>query len=775
MGKLNFQIEIKRVLEILSNDIYDSPYALLRENIQNGYDAILMRIAENNSFEPKIEVTISNNRVTILDNGIGMNEDVLQNNFWKAGSSGKNNDLAKKAGVVGTFGIGAMANFGVSDYLKVTSRRYNEDNIIETFANRDELSVTEECINFNMRNDDSFEYGTLIEVNIDNNINLNKDNAIEYLKPYIQYVQIPIYINGELISQRKVNSILEISDSLIEKSETIYIKDNSLSCTLNYTLTKKAEVQLQVTDIIYNKNNIIGQIVLKQGENEIFGLRNYFGLAHMPLSNSFSFGGVINLSNLHPTAGREALSRESLNFASTILNIIQKYLCESISKIKLIDNNTNFLNYIVTNSRYDLANNIKIDMKPGENNKILLSDVAQEINGKNVLYYGGRNQDTINTFGNENTNLLHLSQVNPRRTIQYHILLQKQIQQASDHPRIEKILEVSEFSLEEAAITIRMSSILSDDYLLADNQVLIANISHNVPHIVKKEQDTLYVYIDNRSQQIQQLINTYKTAYEVLNGFIKDFIRNYLYQKIAPYIPSSTRGGADALHKILAKNKELFEYEKEDLGELDGLLNDYINGDIKLSDVLKQSKTIHRSHTQSVSTNQVGNAELEIPALVDETQSEIVNDNSQTIQELTILPLPPIFRTDSKTDKKILKTQVKYKSLNNFDIFLSLSNSVYKRQLDFFFEPHSTKVIWGMHRIVYIFTHVSNKISLYYDIELKEKISGVEAGGKAIPTTTILTKDKIFIPIVPELENYFDIQEGKKEFFVRHDLIFDKS
>ena len=96
MGKLNFQIEVKRVLEILSNDIYDSPYALLRENIQNGYDAILMRIAENDSFEPKIEVTISSNQVTILDNGIGMNKDIIQNNFWKAGSSGKNNDLAKK-------------------------------------------------------------------------------------------------------------------------------------------------------------------------------------------------------------------------------------------------------------------------------------------------------------------------------------------------------------------------------------------------------------------------------------------------------------------------------------------------------------------------------------------------------------------------------------------------------------------------------------------------------------------------------------------------------
>ena len=41
--KIAFRIEIRRVLEILSNDIYDSPYSLLRENIQNAYDAVLMR------------------------------------------------------------------------------------------------------------------------------------------------------------------------------------------------------------------------------------------------------------------------------------------------------------------------------------------------------------------------------------------------------------------------------------------------------------------------------------------------------------------------------------------------------------------------------------------------------------------------------------------------------------------------------------------------------------------------------------------------------------
>ena len=147
-SKLSFQIEVRRVLEILSNDIYDSPYALLRENIQNGYDAILMRMQLEgaNSFAPMLEVDIGSKFITIKDNGIGMNKDVVSNNFWKAGSSGKNNEMAQKAGVVGTFGIGAMANFGVCKSIKVITHVAQGNETIETFANRDSLSITEKCI-----------------------------------------------------------------------------------------------------------------------------------------------------------------------------------------------------------------------------------------------------------------------------------------------------------------------------------------------------------------------------------------------------------------------------------------------------------------------------------------------------------------------------------------------------------------------------------------------------------------------------------------------------
>jgi molecular chaperone HtpG len=40
-----FQVETSRILQIIASEIYDSPLALIRENLQNAYDAIRMRFA----------------------------------------------------------------------------------------------------------------------------------------------------------------------------------------------------------------------------------------------------------------------------------------------------------------------------------------------------------------------------------------------------------------------------------------------------------------------------------------------------------------------------------------------------------------------------------------------------------------------------------------------------------------------------------------------------------------------------------------------------------
>lgn len=767
MKKINFQIEVSRVIEILSNDIYDSPYALLRENIQNAYDAVLMRLSEDGpgSFKPRIDVTMTEQVVTISDNGIGMTEEILENNFWKAGSSGKNNDIARSAGVVGTFGIGAMANFGVASKLEVVSRKSGDDLTLISSAERASLSVTEKCVELNQSINIRSEPGTTVKAILDNEIKVNLDGAIDYLKPYLQYVQVPIYLNETLISRRDYRASAKPEPSTIEASETLVVDSNNVKCEVTYTIQKNGSIYLIASEIFFKGSALTGDIVLSQGKANIYGLRNYFGLAPLPVPNSFNFGGIVNLNNLHPTAGREALSRESINIATHIINEIESAVCGRIHEYPSIDNNQYFLNYIVSRGKYNLANNIKIELKP-DGIPIPLEQISQNLHGKKVFFYGGRDQATINTFGNENSYLLHLSQSNPRRKIQHQVLRSKGIEEVPDHPRVDKIIDRKELSLAEAACLLRISSILSDDYLLLDNQINFAEISHQVPSIVLKEGEKIVVYISRTSTSIQQVINCYNTAYEVFGGFVKDFIRNYLYTKLADYIPSSTKQGAEALHKVLQKNRELFKYESTELGDLDSLLSDYVAGEISLPEAIKKSATIQRTHTQSVGKRQVGSAEEEIPSLT--ASSSPQNEN---IGQL--VALPPIDRTDSKTDKKVLKTSQKYPHLNNFSIFLSLSDRVYKRQIDFFFEPHTTKVIWGMHRIVYIFTHASSNLSLYYDIELKEQLVNDSTGGRPIPTTTIITQDRIFIPVIDELASYFDIHEGRKEFYVRHDIIVD--
>ncbi|MEB0165021.1 ATP-binding protein, partial [Glaciimonas sp. CA11.2] len=100
LEKIPFSIEISRIIEVLASQIYPSPLALLRENTQNSYDAILLRKHAGQQFNPLIEITISASQIKVSDNGIGMTKEDLRNHYWRAGSSSKNNPEAKSAGVV---------------------------------------------------------------------------------------------------------------------------------------------------------------------------------------------------------------------------------------------------------------------------------------------------------------------------------------------------------------------------------------------------------------------------------------------------------------------------------------------------------------------------------------------------------------------------------------------------------------------------------------------------------------------------------------------------
>jgi molecular chaperone HtpG len=764
MEQIKLQIETEKIINLLASEIYDSPYALLRENIQNAYDAILMRLQMDSSFEPKIKVKLEGKQMLISDNGIGMTIDTLKNNYWKAGASGKNNDAARRAGVVGTFGIGAMANFGICKYLKIETHFFKSNHTVISDVEKEKLSISDDCININEIQEDK-ESGTAIYATLANSVLMNEADAINYISPYVQYLDVPVYFNDILISKKQY-----YNDSF--QTKMVFnnrVKISDIECNFKMCIIDgNGGINVYIDKITFGENEINGDMFFEQGKGSIFGLRNKFGLATMPINSAFNFGGIINLSVLQPTAGREAVSRESIQFMTNIITGIEKISAEELSKHDSCDYNRYFLNYIVNNNRFDLAKKIMIQMLP-EKTFEKLDCLQNTLNGKAVFYYSGSDKQIIDQYANENTLLLLLSNENPRRHIQQTILGQKKIEQISDNPKVLRILDRKDLSPAEFAVMLRMANTLKDDYSINDVKVEFAEISHRAPSLIEYNNSILSIYLSHESGNLLQVLNVYNESYELFDFFVKDYVRNYLYQKIAPYIPSSTRQGADALIKILQRRRELYTINPDEQGDIESFFKDFSLGKITVDEVLKASVVTRRQQAQIVKSEQVGTVEQELSNIV---SSVIAQDPMESIAANPDMAAPSIHMLENEISKKILKTEMQYPQLNNYTLFLSLSDGLYQKQNDFFLEPHITRVIWGMHKIIYIFTHASNRITLYYEIELKDSLGKNQTGGHSIPTTTIISKNKIFIPIIKELKSCFEIKDKQLSFHVRHDLIF---
>ncbi len=764
-SKIAFQVETERILKILSSEIYDSPLALVRENLQNAYDAVLMRFtAENLDISNGlIRVTVEPRRLTITDNGIGMNEATLRNNFWNAGSSGKRSELARKAGVIGTFGIGAMANFGVCSRLRVETRSIDSDVTLISTAERSKLSISQNCIDLE-RLRDSRGPGTTLIADLDDDSTLEQSKVKEYLAQYIAYVPVRVLLNDGTVSQRSYMSILTAKH--FEEVAARTFKTSTVAADLTLHVERNAKIAVVLRNLKIKDVAIAGEMVLIQDGGQLMGLRNYFGLAPVPFSAHYQFGGNANLSVLQPTAGREALSRESIERASAFISLAEYGASVLLAATEFADRNSGFLQYVSSNNRMDLAGSVAIQVLP-DDKQVQLGQVLEHCAGHNLRYYTGTDQSIIDMFAHEHSSLLHVSQANPRRQLQLrYIETVLKLSAVPDHATLRRLYKPTELTIEEASFLARIGQTLSEDYLLPNADIMFAEISHGVVVLVEPEQDLVKIYLARDNQSLRPVLATYRSAYEVFAGFVKDFVRNHLYSRLSQYIPSSTKQGADALAKLLQRNRELYRYEESDLGELEPLLADYLSGEKTLAEVIVAARSVGRPQTQFVRSDQVGSLEQALPDVVD---SPTTPEESPTSAELTAAP--PILRQDLTCNLKILIASAKHRQLNNFGLFLGLSDRLMRREGDFFHWPHTTKVMWGGHRVIYIFTEASGKLTLYYDIELKELLDEQTASGGAFPTTTIITKNRIFIPVPETLAAAFRIEKGSKEFFVRFDTV----
>jgi molecular chaperone HtpG len=766
-----FQVETSRVLSILATEIYDSPLALLRENVQNAYDAVRMRFAKSGTLENggQISITLDGETLTICDNGIGMNETVLRENFWKAGSSGKNSGEARKAGVVGTFGIGAMANFGVCRTLKVETRVEGSEKLLISIAERDSLKIAEECISFESVDSDR-DVGTTLTVQLDPRSLIAADKAKAYLRPYVGLLPVPVYFNNDLISQQKIESLLSTDRRSFKPLGSIDVRSDPFVATCKVLCDPNGQVLVNLTNIRMGGTRVEGTLALLQSGGQLMGLRSYFGLAPAPVSGVYQFGGWANLSFLRPTAGREALSRESIDHVGSLVRCAEYAASDKLSQTGLADRNTAFIQWIANNKKWELADKITIHALPDDTD-VELGNIKKFVDKRTVQYYSGSDKHIINTFANEGSVLLQLGQNLSRRRTQLHVLSTLKIGEVPDSIQVTHIYGPQDLAPSEASVLLRIAAILRDDYLIPDVDAVFVDMSHGVAVKADKTGEKLQIKLARLSTIIQPVLEMRERAPEVFGQLMKDFVRNHIYRSVQDYVPSSTRGGVDALRKTLLRNRELYRYEDSELGDLEGVLGDYLSGNTSLTEVVNRRRAGGgwgggwSGQSQRVSSEQVGSIEAVVPDVVESVPAQEEKEGEE------YEAAPPILRDTISSDMKILTTDETYPQLNGFGTFLGLSDRLMQTESPFFKTSHTTRIIWAGHRVIYIFTNATGELSMYYDIELRDPLEQKSAGGGTFATTTLITKKRIFIPVPTALAAEFRVDTGSREFFVRFDLL----
>ncbi len=762
--RIAFDVETERVLQILSSEIYDSPKAFLRENVQNAYDAILMRCTAQGVpiTDREIRIKVGDGELSVRDDGIGMTEEVLKSNFWRAGSSGKTSDLAHRSGVIGTFGIGAMANFGVCTALRVESKSIESNITLISSARRADLRIAQDCIDLE-RARDSREPGTTIKADLDRAFTINEAEASEYLRQYVRFLPVPVRLNGKIISQEGFEDALGRRSQGFDEVSLRTVSNGQLSGTLRTFVGKQARALVRITNIALNGNRLQGEAFLVQGGGSTFGLRNLFGLAPIPVSGAYAFGGFVNLDILKPTAGREALSRESIQLVTDLVSLVEGEVSRDIADTPSADLNQQFHQYILSHGLISLARKVKVAVLPGRNRQVSLGDVKDFEPGKSKLFYAGQDRTIQQRFSGEEANLLHVSQANPRRKLQLRFL--REIAGVGEVPEeiVVERLSHSEVTLEEAMFLVRLRGILLDDYFMPDVDAAFATISHGVSLHVEQAGNGLEISLSRDMPAVRMVVEAYRTAREVFHGFVVDFVRQHLYPHLRDQVPSSKRLGRDALYQRLKANEELFRYDMSDFGEAESLLADYLSGKANLEEVIRSSARRGDGQRQEVRVDQVGTVEEELPGIL----VPGVDPPPPNAYEAS----PPILRAEVASDMKVLTVGVAHSKLNGFRMFLSLSERLARREGEFLRHPHTTKLMWGSHRVIYIFADSSGELNLYYDLKLKEPLEMGRTGGAMFPTTTIITRDRIFVPVPAELEAAFRISNGAKEFYVRFDTI----
>ncbi len=323
---LKFHLDYQRIMSLLMGQkLYKDPTTALRELLQNSIDAIKVRqkIYESKPEEilPIIKIELSENNLSIEDNGIGMNNDIFKNYFLQIGKSyyssqnfySQFNDLD----VTSEFGIGILSAFMIANSITIDSRREPDDPLSPHMPIHFEIPAAQSYLI--QRKGNKKDIGTKIVLNLkENSPFINALQLVDIVQALVPDTPFPIIIKqdeNEFLYEKKQIKIKKIEHNFNFED---FIRQNRI-----YDYSWRERFTHSIFSIDFEKDNdsqlqnIKGKLLIVNS-NPV----NYYSVFNGNLAQrSFTVGfpaTVDNKFNIKTTASIQSLFPKWLSYYSTL-------------------------------------------------------------------------------------------------------------------------------------------------------------------------------------------------------------------------------------------------------------------------------------------------------------------------------------------------------------------------------------------------------------------------------------------------------------------------
>ncbi|TKC19442.1 molecular chaperone HtpG [Robertmurraya kyonggiensis] len=293
MEKKQFQAESKRLLDMMIHSIYSQKEVFLRELISNASDAIdkiyYKALTDDSlSFNQddyyiKVEADKEKRLLKIIDTGIGMTKEDLENNLGVIAKSGSlafkaENEIKDGHDIIGQFGVGFYAAFMVADVVTVISKALGSDEAYKW--------ESEGAEGYTIEPTTKNEVGTEIILKIKENTEEEsyEDYLEEYrlksiIKKYSDFIRYPIKM--EVTKSRKKEGN--------EDEYENYVEEETINSMVPLWRKNKTELTTEDYENFYNEKRYGFDKPLKHIHISVDGTIRYNSILYIPENIPFDY------------------------------------------------------------------------------------------------------------------------------------------------------------------------------------------------------------------------------------------------------------------------------------------------------------------------------------------------------------------------------------------------------------------------------------------------------------------------------------------------------